>query len=81
MLAIVWLALGRADAGILRRLTKPNGHVSAPETQEHTPRRWRAAQRARNAGTPRAKTANFPSRNQPNTAQDIGNHLTCILHK
>ena len=47
LLAIVWLALGRADARLLRLLARDKVLDSAPETQDHVPRCWRATQPAR----------------------------------
>ena len=81
MLAIVWLALGRADAGLLRLLARHKGLVSASETQDHTPRCWRAAEPASGVGTGRAKTANILGHDLPTWPKNVGNHLTCILHK
>ena len=68
MLAIVWLALGRANAGLLRLLARDKGLNSTTEAQDHVPRCWRAAQPARGVGTGRAKTANILGHNPPNAA-------------
>ena len=70
MLAIVWLALGRADAGLLRLLAGDKGLISAPEAQGHAPGCWRAAEPASGVGTGRAKTANIREENPPNAAQE-----------
>ena len=68
MLAIVWLALGRADAGLLRLLAGDKGLVSALGTQYHATRCWRAAEPASGVGTGRGKTANIREVKPPNVA-------------
>ena len=65
MLAIVWLALGRADAGLLRLLAGDKGFVSASETWDRAARCWRAAQPASGVDTGRAKVANILGHNPP----------------
>ena len=71
MLAIVWLALGRADAGLLRLLARSKGLVSTLATQEHAPGCWRAAEPASGVGTGRAKTANILGHNPPKRSARI----------
>ena len=70
MLAIVWLALGRADASCVRLLAGDKGLVSALATQDHAPGCWRAAEPASGVGSGRAKTANIREENPPNHSQE-----------
>ena len=70
MLAIVWLALGRADAGLRRLLARYKGLVSTPEAQDHATRCWRGAEPASGVGTGRVKMANFLGHNPPNAAKE-----------
>ena len=83
MLAIVWLALGLADARRLRLLARHKWLFSTPETQEHAPMFWRAAGPARGVVTGRAQMANCLGHDPPKTQRkNVGNHqiLTGILY-